>query len=72
MSKPKAFSLFQLVWHFLKQFSIFYKWFGIFCSLGSGNSGGYRTAHGSVSLTLYVTISCSVIVTRDENAVSLV
>jgi len=24
-------------WHFLKRFGIFYKWFGIFCSLGHGN-----------------------------------
>jgi len=24
MSKPTAFSLFQLVWHFLKRFSIFF------------------------------------------------
>jgi len=37
MSKPTAFDLFQLVWHFLKRFGIFYKWFGIFCSLGPGN-----------------------------------
>jgi len=38
-SKPTAFSLFQLVWHFLKRFDLFYKWLGIFCSLGPGNPG---------------------------------
>jgi len=37
ISKPTAFSLFQLVWHFLKRFGIFYEWFGIFCSLEPGN-----------------------------------
>jgi len=40
ISKPTAFSRFQLVWHFLKRFSVFYKWFGIFYSLGPGNPGG--------------------------------
>jgi len=34
--------------------------------------GGYRTAHGSLSLTPYLTISCSVTVTHDMNAVGLV
>jgi len=35
MSKPTAFGLFQLVWHFLKGF-------GIFCSLGPGNRAGLK------------------------------
>jgi len=33
ISKPATFSLFQLVWHFLKRYGIFYKLFGILCSL---------------------------------------
>jgi len=33
---------------------------------------GYRTTRGSLSLTPYSTISCNVIVTHDENALSLV
>jgi len=35
MSKPAAFGLFQLVWHFSN-------WFGIFCSLGPDNSAANR------------------------------
>jgi len=44
MSKPTAFDLFQLVWHYLKRFGIFLQVVWHFCSLGRGNPGrdGYR------------------------------
>jgi len=38
ISKPTAFSLFQLVWHF-SGLAFFCKWFGNFCSLGPGHPG---------------------------------